>query len=78
MAAEESPGGEVEAAEGAVFADGFDGVLGAGGGEAATGWEPRGDGPLVEFNGQEEDPDEEGAKVGWRVFVWHVAWLFRC
>lgn len=61
MATEESADGEVEAAEGTVFADGFDGVLGAGGGVATAGWEPGGYGPLVEFNGQEENPDEEGA-----------------
>ena len=62
VAAEETAEGEPEAAEGAVLADGLDGVLRAGGDEAARRGQPGGNGPLVELNRQQERPHEEGAQ----------------
>ncbi len=54
MATQESADGEVEAFEGAVFAEGFEGVLGTGRGEAAAGLLERGDADLVETYQEDE------------------------
>ncbi len=62
MAAEDAADGEVEAFDGAVFAEGLESVLGAGGREAAAGLLEGGDADLVEsyqkYEGRDQDlPD---------------------
>ncbi len=54
VAAEQAPDCEPEAFEGAVFAECFEGVLGAGGGEAATRRFEGGDADLVEADQEDE------------------------
>lgn len=55
--------GEPGAAQGAVFHDGFDGILAARGGVAAGCWKHRRDAELVEAYGE----DEEFFQKGWGV-----------
>ena len=69
VAAEEAADGEPQAAEGAVLADGLDGVLRAGGSEAARRGQPGGNGPLVELNRQQERPHRQGAQGVEQVFA---------
>ncbi len=57
MAAEDAAEGEVEAFEGAVFAEGLEGVLGAGRGEAAAWGLERGDADLIEAYQEDEGRD---------------------
>ncbi len=54
MAAEDALEAEPEALEGAVFAEGLEGVLGASGGEAAGRRLERRDAELIEFDQQDE------------------------
>ncbi len=57
VTAEDAAEGEVEAFEGAVFAEGFEGVLGAGRGEAAAWGLERGDADLIEAYQEDEGGD---------------------
>lgn len=62
MTAEDAADGEVEAFDGAVFTEGLESVLGAGGREAAAGLLEGGDADLVEsyqkYEGRDQDlPD---------------------
>ena len=62
MAAEDATDGEVEAFDGAVLAEGLEGVLGAGGRETATGLLEWGDADLIKsyqkYEGRDQDlPD---------------------
>ena len=62
MAAEDAPDGEIEAFDGAVLAEGLEGVLGAGGRETAAGLLEGGDADLIEsyqkYEGRDQDlPD---------------------
>lgn len=62
MTAEDAADGEVEAFDGAVLAEGLEGVLGAGRREAAAGLLEGGDADLIEsyqkYEGQDQDlPD---------------------
>ncbi len=54
MASQKTAHGKVEAFEGAVFAEGFKGILGTCGGEAAAGLLERGDADLVEAYQEDE------------------------
>ena len=54
VAAEDALEAEPEALEGAVFAEGLEGVLGASGGEAAGRRLERRDAELIEFDQQDE------------------------
>ena len=62
MAAEDAPDGEIEAFDGAVLAEGLEGVLGAGGRETAAGLLEGGDADPIEsyqkYEGRDQDlPD---------------------
>ena len=56
MAAQDAAAGQIEAFEGAVPLDGLDGVLRAGGGEAACGRKHGRDGHAIEVDGEEQEP----------------------
>jgi len=55
VAAQEPADGEIETLDGSVLLDGFYGILGTGGREAAAGRFQRGDESLVEADGEDED-----------------------
>lgn len=55
VAAEDAAEGEIGATEGSVLAEGFDGVLRTGGGEAAGGGLERGDAGSVKIDGQKQE-----------------------
>ena len=55
MATEDAPDGKVKTSDGAVFADGLDGVLAARGGVAARGRRQGGYEPLIETDGGNEE-----------------------
>ena len=55
VAAEDAADGEIETLEDAVLQNGFNGILGAGGGEAAGGRCQRGDESLIETDGEDEE-----------------------
>ena len=54
MAAQQAADGQVKPLERPVFADGLDGILRAGGREAARGGRQRGNAVAVEIDGQQE------------------------
>ena len=56
VAAQDAPYGQVEALEGSVFLYGLLGILRAGGGETAGSGREGADAPLVEQDGQEQQP----------------------
>ena len=71
VTAQDAPDGKVEASDGTVLAEGFDGVLAAGGGIAAGGGCEGGDEVLVEVYGDEEELDYNGADgVHSVVWIW--------
>ena len=59
VATQDAADGQVQSFEGAVLADGFDGILRAGGGEAARGAQHGRDAALVEVDGHEQQPRQQ-------------------
>lgn len=59
MATQDAADGEVQSLEGAVLADGLDGILRAGGGEAARRAQHGRDAALVEVDGHEQQPRQQ-------------------
>ena len=62
MAAEDASDGEIEAFDGAVLAEGLEGVLGAGGRETAAGLLEGGDADLIESYQKHERSDSDFLK----------------
>ena len=63
MAAQDATHGKVEALECSMFLKGFNGVLRAGGREAARGRCQRADDTLIETDGEYEEVTEQGMMV---------------
>lgn len=75
MATKDAPDGEPRALDGAVLAQGFDGVLAAGGHKAAAWGREGGDARLVEINGDEHNADYDAAQeVNKRFHLGRTAW----
>lgn len=73
VAAEDAAEREGEAFERAVLGDGLDRVFTAGGREAAAGTEQRGNNVAVEFDRQQDEPEDDALGKGFRVRFSHQA-----